>query len=288
MVLFFIATYCLGSADIAHEMPRVTIFIHGTHLGFYYLQKGLGLGKYVEHQNGLYPLKEFSPDHRLGKMAKAISHYASHEFPLEHFYIFCWSGELSHSGRLIAAQELHKALKDIMVQYGKKCVITLVTHSHGGNVALNLAAINDYQEYDIDKLILLAIPVQQATQHYVENGVFKNVFSIYSRWDITQIGDLQGFGYFFSKLRNKDVEPSKDIPLFSQRVFPSEKVKHIEVRQTTLLGYRPIGHLEFLLPHFTYNMSTLLENASKHDFYLDSPMIFNIKWSLFYSMYFGN
>jgi len=52
--------------------------------------------------------------------------------------------------------------------------VTLISHSHGGNVALNLAAIAEKESpLSIERLILLACPVQQETAALVDAPMFK-------------------------------------------------------------------------------------------------------------------
>lgn len=61
------------------------------------------------------------------------------------FYTFGWSGLISQSSRRFEAvrlyNALHKELETLRAR-GLNPKIRLITHSHGGNVALNLAAIN--------------------------------------------------------------------------------------------------------------------------------------------------
>jgi hypothetical protein len=253
--------------------PIITIFIHGTHRTAHVLGYIPGVGQYVYHKNGLYKIDECTPNYCYRSIAEGISYNASSLFPRDNFYIFSWSGILSHSARVAAAYELHRDLNSLIKIYGKDCRINLITHSHGGNVALNLAQVKGNRHYSIENLILLAVPVQHFTKHHVEDEIFKNVFSLYSKWDLFQIGDPQGWGKDRERVRNlftregqKKVELCEEIPYFSQRKFSSKKVKHAEVRHAMWCGNRPIGHIEFLLPHFTQHIAIILEQVTKHDF----------------------
>lgn len=290
-IFFIVKVTSVFAVDFMDKEYRVTVFIHGTHLGAYYVGKALGMEDYVFHPDGLYSLEECSPAYRYGKVALKIAQYGAQQFPQEHFYLFCWSGKLSHNARVLAAYQLHEALNALMKKYGNKCIITLITHSHGGNVALNLAEFRGAACYKIDTLVLLAVPVQEINQNYVDSSLFENVFSIYSRWDVTQIGDLQGLNRLCKMFNNKKLTMTclEEVkPLFSERKFHSKKVKHIEVRQSTLFGHRPLGHIEFIRSHFIYNISSILKEAAIYNFNSVSPMIFNIQRSLFYDIYFGN
>lgn len=292
-ILFLVGMKCMADSDSKSEASRITIFVHGTHRTNNALGRIPGAGVYVNHEEGLYKPEECAEQYVYRRLAKTISQHSPMEFPLEHFYIFCWSGILSHEARFAAAQSLHQALNDLVIKYGKKCIITLITHSHGGNVALNLPKVGGTYEYMIENLMLLAVPVQKITEENVESPLFKNVYSLYSRWDLWQIGDPQGLGYsrrmvrkVFTRGGQEQGDLEEMIPLFSQRLFLSKKVKHIEICHATLFGNRPIGHVEFLLPHFTQNISSILAQAISYDFSQNVPLVFNIeKISLFNSLF---
>lgn len=292
---FLIGLQGMNYAQKADDVVPITIWIHGTHrindrLGI------PGIGVYVDHKVGLYKPDECVEKYLYRGIARAISKHMPHEFPTEHFYILCWSGILSHEARLEAAEMLHRELNNLVAYYekkGKKCIITLITHSHGGNVALNLTKISGARDYVIEKLVLLAVPVQEITQYNVDNDIFKSVFSVYSRWDIIQLGDPQGFWQsrkmvrkFFTQEGHMQESSDSKIPLFSERTFRSKKVKHIEVRHATFFGNRPIDHVEFLLPYFTQHIGSILERAMKYDFSQDADMIFNVeKVSIFNGLF---
>ena len=285
------AGYCMANLETKTEkqndVVHITVWVHGTHRTYNKLGQIPFISPYVNHEEGLYRPEECLEQYVYRRIAATISQAAPNEFPAEHFYIFCWSGMLSHEARLEAAHVLHKALNDLVMRYknnGKKPVITLITHSHGGNVALNLATVPGTREYSIESLILLAIPVQQVTLKNVEHLLFKNIFSIYSRWDLMQVGDPQGFGQsrkrirkYFTREGQEAGDLEETIPFFSQRIFPHGKVKHIEIRHMTLFGNRPIGHIEFLLPHFTRHIDSIIKKAMTYDFSEGTPMIFNLE-----------
>lgn len=73
-------------------------------------------------------------------------HIASQFKVINNFYTFGWSGLLSQKQRRIEAVRFYNALTNELKHYqhiGKQPKIRLVAHSHGGNLCLNLAAIND-------------------------------------------------------------------------------------------------------------------------------------------------
>ncbi len=62
------------------------------------------------------------------------------------FYTFGWNGLLSQKQRRIESVRFYNALVEEIERYrkvGKNPKVRLVAHSHGGNLCLNLAAIND-------------------------------------------------------------------------------------------------------------------------------------------------
>lgn len=282
-----------ATKEIQTTTAQITVFVHGTHRTNNALGYIPGVGKYLYHPEGLYKPEECIKGYVYRSLAQSITEASPVEFPKEHFYIFCWSGALSHDKRVQAAYELHEALNRLVEKYENNCIVTLITHSHGGNVALNLVQVPGERKYSIDSLILLAVPVQCFTQKYVEDALFKNVYSLYSRWDLIQIVDPQGLDYarrMISEMVTKShryvEELQEAIPFFSQRKFASAKVKHIEVRHHMSLGDRPIMHIEFILSHFTSKISTILKQAAEYDFTKAQDMIFNFGESSFFDTFF--
>ncbi|MBN1549172.1 hypothetical protein JW872_00765 [Candidatus Babeliales bacterium] len=80
----------------------------------------------------------------------------------ESVFTFCWSGKNNHDARIVASRNLATLLNQFPI-------VTLVTHSHGTNVAL--LAINMLAEQDsqtrIPMLYALATPV--ASNDYIPN-----------------------------------------------------------------------------------------------------------------------
>ncbi len=73
-----------------------------------------------------------------------------------HYYTFGWSGLLSQSRRRKEAIRFYNALSEEIDRYkllGKNVQIKILTHSHGGNLALNLAAVhavmNNFENIDL-------------------------------------------------------------------------------------------------------------------------------------------
>lgn len=227
--LFFIL---LMQTALPQELPKITVFIHGTlppviNQVIHALEAPLGLTKATALQSGII--------HK--QIAATLSKADSKQFPVEHFYFFGWSGHLSVSDRRNEAHNLYHELQKLN---GK---ITLICHSHGCNVALNLAAItHDHvhtKDLLIDKLILLAGPVQDATKKYVHSPIFKQIYSFYSIADMIQVIDPQGLQRKNFGKREKD--------FFSTRLWPESKNL---IQTEVYFGKKTLWHLDFMLKDF--------------------------------------
>lgn len=115
-----------------------------------------------------------------------------------YFYTFGWSGALNKKIRLTYGKQLHKELTTQVATLLKQKNITrsnleviVMAHSHGGNVALNMATTTPTSDLPlVDKLILLGTPIQKETALLVENTLFKRVYNVYSRGDSIQTLDF--------------------------------------------------------------------------------------------------
>jgi len=227
------------------KTPAITIWIHGTKSREFLMSR---LSKFTESmedalfgcKQGLHKVTSLKKKQNHYLLAKELSDGCPQQFSWEHFYIVGWSGKLKHSERQNAAKQLYHALKELVSFYQKEYStsprITILTHSHGGNVALNMAAIVD-KEYSfvIDKLILLACPVQNYTIDLVKAPLFKKIYSIHSHTDMLQVLDPQGLHPFFALKHIAEFKNafniSKKCPLFSRRHFPiSPKIVHSCIR----------------------------------------------------------
>jgi hypothetical protein len=122
-----------------------------------------------------------------------------------YYYTFGWSGLLSHKQRYYDAHEFFIHLEQlvrIFEEQNKKPIITIIGYSHGGNVALDLAAVHERFYPDstlsIDSLILLGVPLLTETDHLVSSPVFKKVYNVVSPLDRIQTLDFFSYSRFFS------------------------------------------------------------------------------------------
>ncbi len=113
----------------------------------------------------------------------------------ETYALFGWSGLLSQKARKDAGYRLYNALIDYQKQQQlngqDEARIRLITHSHGGNVALWLAEAEDlYQKgLKIDTLVMLGAPIQEETAAFIGNSIFKSIYLCYSTGDSVQRSD---------------------------------------------------------------------------------------------------
>lgn len=231
------------TSDRTMQQPVITIWVHGTKNTAQVLAIK-PVRRFFDCLPGLHHKDELSTDFHLRTLADTITQADPHNFNPDHFYIFGWSGKLCFKARRQAAEDLYADLVMLLDDYrskmGKEPTLRIITHSHGGNVALLLAEIMDerQKEFFIDELILLACPVQDYTAHLTQHEAFKKIYSIYSSGDLFQVGDPQG-----AYAENKDTATS----FFSRRHFtPFPTIRHVMV---TYNG-RPSTHVEFILIRF--------------------------------------
>lgn len=230
--------------------PPVTVWVHGT-------TNNALIKKIHAAPLGMHRAQQLSNDYHLKTVAQQLTSLDPARFDFNHFYMFGWSGHLSFEARKQAARELYTALKKIRheycYRYGTEPKICIITHSHGGNVALNLARVKEPTDtaLNINELVLLASPVQQATSHYIEDPIFKKVFSLYSDLDILQLADPQGL-YAQSQA---SLTAGQEAKLFSEREFE----QHPKLVQAKLKYQgRALLHLEFIFNHIVKALPAIL------------------------------
>lgn len=269
--------YCQKSDSREHA--TITIFIHGSRIfpKFYYQEV-------YYSPEGLTKVSDIDTAFHMHTIAKTLENADPKRFNTDSFYAFGWDGKLSFEGRAKAAQDLYDALKTLIADfkaiYGFEPQIRLITHSHGGNVALNLAPVVKNARDDsfhIKELILLAVPCQDATKDYAADHTFEKVYSLSSKFDMIQVVDPQGLYNF----KVESIRPDS-IPLFSERYL----VSHPRILQARIKMFgRYILHLEFLMrKSFLSKLPVILDeidrwyhlNGQSHKLLNDIPTV-NIK-----------
>ena len=146
-----------------------------------------------------FDIAHFDDDHKkIGAhfIVPAYDAYARNENnQTDHFYYaFGHLGLLSQRYRREVADELYESLCTTIAkkkQHYDHVKVVIVAHSHGGNIALNLADSEDQrkQELMVDDLIMFGAPLQVETASYAYSPVFKRVINLYSDGDYVQTAD---------------------------------------------------------------------------------------------------
>ncbi len=241
----------LGQHTNPHEKPSITIWVHAT--------KFLSIvGDYLHAtpRSGLIHISEFSWMYRLKSLLETLSKGDSLAYPIEHMYAYGWSGALNFEDRKRESHNLYVAIKELTRVYQKKYNviphITLITHSHGGNVVLNMAHIKEKDSPIKVDAILMGCPVQHATKHFVHDDLFEKVYSLYSMQDWIQAADPQGL---YSHAANTDVHLE-----FSDRIFPFDK----KLRQTHIkINGSGIWHLGYIRHYFLALLPQLIKEIDQ-------------------------
>lgn len=221
--------------------PFITIWIHGT----VFLKRPIFHELFQQDSMlnlAIYMNKKFYPH----KLAELLYEQDPEQFPLETIYAFGWSGKLSAVARFDAAKKLYHQLIVLVEKYKAKWntypPIRIIAHSHGANVALNLALIEQMYKkgLKIHTLLLLACPVQKETMPYAMSEQFEHLYSLYSALDMVQvIAPQQG---------------TSKLP-FSKRLFPP----HCRLVQGKVkLNGKAMFHTDFTSSLFIQSIPLLL------------------------------
>lgn len=175
-------------------------YIDGEHNGGVYNNMNLGIYSYC-YQN---PIKLKDPDGRqvvavhgtnsdnsTWKQRQQITDYAAKKFGnTKGYFGFNWSGGNYASSRTKAAYELISKIKDIRPRYSPTEPITIVGHSHGGNVGIE--AINimvNMPEFDGIKINLITINTPVRSDYQLSDKAKSRVdhINIYDTKDPIQV-----------------------------------------------------------------------------------------------------
>ncbi len=242
------------------EQKIVTIWIHGTMIP---KVPQMVRESHFNRNLGLFPISDYFQNRTittnaplsLVNIANALHNSEPSIFALEHYYVFGWSGRPSFGEREHAANILYTNLirlkEEYIASYGDAPFIRIISHSHGGNVVLNLAPLcKDNQNFYIDEIILLACPVQKKTKHFIQSPCFKKIYAFYSNADIIQIIDPQ-------RLYKENRDTKK---FFSQRKFKGLK----NLYQTQVqMNEKSLGHIDFISAHFLCHLYDLCRHIEQ-------------------------
>lgn len=157
------------------------------------------------------------------------------------FHTYTWNGALRASERFLAAYDLYPALlarkKELERQTGLPVKITLLGHSHGCNVILRLALLEESWKEGlfVDKIVLFGGPVHRGTERLIASDMFGKKYVVYSQGDSIQVLD------FVSVIGG-----------FARRTFGSEKKHPIDLpdnlwQMEVLVGDHKPSHMALWL-----------------------------------------
>lgn len=236
--------------------PPINIWIHGTR----FIRRPL-FHTFFNSTPSLRLAQELAPDYYLRKIANILCTSNPNQFSLDTFYLFGWSGKLRAVVREEAAEILFQELQRIIAQYQKryhrKPFIRIITHSHGGSVALNLVKVKDKkgQPFKINELILLACPVQESTCTYIEDDLFDHTISLYSSLDMVQVLAPQ-IKYNVFRTKKGHIRSRMHWPLFSHRRFQEHpKLAQVKIK----INGRALFHTEFTSRRFVSILPSIIQ-----------------------------
>lgn len=206
MVIFIHGTLVPLPSRSGISKCLATFFDHKKNMFQEYMDASRMGGIYQYQPIGEYGLKPINPETTCSIGCHWTTQTCNHVYGLVDdyahrpvsFYTFGWSGALSqesrvHYGRQLY-QELSKEIETVLTQQNitrDDLEVIIMAHSHGGNVALNMATCCDAAPKTlVDQLILIGTPVQDETQGFVSNPLFKSVYHFYSEGDSIQTLDF--------------------------------------------------------------------------------------------------
>jgi hypothetical protein len=249
-LIFVLTGACLSarieSIDSQKESDRfITVYVPGSSIIPTWFSRATHL-----RIPGMQHIKAYPPSFNGRNVAEQLVKLCPLKYNFEHYYYFGWSGIICFKEREKAAADLMRELLRIKALYIKKNGVQpkfrIITHSHGGNVLLNVAKLcKFFSSFEIEEAIILACPVQEETKHLVKSPVFKKVYALYSNYDIVQIIDPQGL-----------YSNAKSSKLFSEATFPESNNLFQACIQ---LDGSNLKHMDFYLPKFMNNLPKICQ-----------------------------
>lgn len=218
----------------------VTVWVHGTRPSSFlpHLKRETreALDDVTHIPSGLHSAQNLDSSLKHYKITNTLACADAKQFPFEHFYVFGWTGDLDPTARQGAAFDLYTQLVGLVTSYtqhyGAAPHLTIISHSHGGNVVLEMVPF--YKENSgltIHRFIALACPVQKAPSAHICHHIFKKIYAFHSHIDMIQVMDPQRLHplkkAFQTLIQYKTISGFKNVykqmianPLLSERHFP--------------------------------------------------------------------
>lgn len=209
----------------------INIFVHGTRPALRLLDHKKSPVRHLIHADKGLNLAIDLPEHyHLRKAALQCHEYDCQEFNKNHFYLWGWhSSNLRPAHRCAEGKKLYQAINALLKQYALQetgiIKLRLIGSSHGGNVVLNTLQCLPFDTIAQARLqtevVLLGMPVQEATRDFINSEYVCKAYSFYSKKDWIQRIDMQKF----------HKHAKKGTPLLSSRMFqPNDDVIQIELK----------------------------------------------------------
>ena len=178
----------------------------------YVRKQNLGRHSQAVQEVGLHPIKlEPNPNNEGSRAIVAVFKALKKQLgedDHELYYTFGWSGLISYHTRQKAAYFLYQKLIRLCERLRAKGLepkIRLITYSHGGNVAVQMANFDPWNEAQskltIDELVCFAKPVQRDNDALIRHPMFKKIYHFYSNGDVPQKLDFVSTSYGSSHRR---------------------------------------------------------------------------------------
>ncbi len=140
------------------------------------------------------------------------------------YFLFGHLGLLCQQYRADAGIELYNHLTDTVAELKKQYKhvrVRIVSHSHGGNIALNLARAERLHKRNlvVDDLIMYGAPIQVETASYAYDPLFVRVINCYSEGDSIQSNDRFSTKQHTSYKRFYDEELVIDRPDTTTKIY---------------------------------------------------------------------
>lgn len=220
----------------------VTVYVHGTLFHLRNIFAKIPVAAELTYvPDGLTLVKTLSEKTLPHELALEFCKKDSKRFCLDDFYAFGWSGKLSFKERQKTGKLLAESLVDLSKKYeqkdGIKPILRVVTFSHGGNVALNMAPFLS-SEVTIE-LILIGCPIQPDTESFALSNCFSKIYTIFSLKDFIQVVDPINVCKNIKRQVTKKTTSKK---VLSSRFlsYDHDKIKQVCV----LVNEKHIGHLQ--------------------------------------------
>ncbi|MBI2353167.1 hypothetical protein HYV11_02915 [Candidatus Dependentiae bacterium] len=185
-IIYYFFLFMQNSILIS-SLPMITIYIHGSQNATKLLSKNIWYCK-----KGLHHISALPESSLFVKDAQTLQAIDKNRFNLDHYYIFGWSGKIDFDIRKEEGISLYKAIKSLLHHYYQKDysypMIRIISHSHGGNVALHLIeeVVSSHEQNMKFEMILMACPVQKITESFINHSSIIRSIILYSTFDLIQ------------------------------------------------------------------------------------------------------